>query len=338
MDVKQVLHGFLESYSGNLHWFPGSVLYLTLHGSHAYGTADENSDIDVSGFCVPPREYFTGFLYRFEQAEFREKGKPEGAVYNVSKFIKLAGDCNPNVIELLWTYEYHHVIFSESAKLLLENRSAFLSQRARYSFSGYAMAQLKRIKTHRRWLLSPPKKEPVRMDYGLPERTLIPADQRGAANRVIEDAKRDGESSVSLDVSPNFLEILQKENAYAQARREWEQYQHWKKTRNPARAELEAKFGFDCKHAMHLVRLCRMAKEILVSGQVFVRRPDAEELIAIRRGAWGFDDVLAFAAGVDEELDRLCEQTTLPVKPDVRYLDGLCREIVEREAFGLKRK
>jgi len=45
---------------------------------------------------------------------------------------------------------------------------------------------------------------------------------------------------------------------------------------------LEAKFGFDTKHAMHLIRLLRMAREILETGVVHVKRPDAEELSAIR--------------------------------------------------------
>src|ERR1039458_5020213 len=34
-----------------------------------------------------------------------------------------------------------------------------------------------------------------------------------------------------------------------------DQYNGWKAQRNPKRAELEAKFGYDTKHAMHLVRL-----------------------------------------------------------------------------------
>ncbi|AEZ66297.1 hypothetical protein phiTE_131 [Pectobacterium phage phiTE] len=38
------------------------------------------------------------------------------------------------------------------------------------------------------------------------------------------------------------------------------------KNRNAARHELEEKFGYDTKHAMHLVRLLRMSQEILETG------------------------------------------------------------------------
>ncbi len=39
-----------------------------------------------------------------------------------------------------------------------------LDLRAGYTFSGYAVAQLKRIKTHRRWLIHPPTHKPTRQE------------------------------------------------------------------------------------------------------------------------------------------------------------------------------
>ena len=72
--------------------------------------------------------------------------------------------------------------------------------------------------------------------------------------------------------------------AYRQARRDWENYQSWKKNRNPARARLEAQFGYDTKHAQHLIRMLRMGIEILRDCEVRVRRKDAAELRAIRAG------------------------------------------------------
>lgn len=59
-----------------------------------------------------------------------------------------------------------------------------------------------------------------------------------------------------------------------------------------ARAELEAQHGYDTKHAMHLVRLLRMGEEILSTGRVNVRREDADELMAIRKGALSYDQLL----------------------------------------------
>jgi hypothetical protein len=44
---------------------------------------------------------------------------------------------------------------------------------------------------------------------------------------------------------------------------------------------------------MRLVRLQRMAIEILDHGEVRVRRPDRDELLAIRGGALSYDELLA---------------------------------------------
>src|SRR5690606_9857781 len=110
----------------------------------------------------------------------------------------------------------------------------------------------------------------------------------------------------------NFLELLERERAYQSKQREWEQYQHWKKTRNPARHALEEKYGFDTKHAMHLVRLMRMCREILETGKVLVKRPDAEELLSIRNGAWSYEQLEEWAAREDKALEEVMRASRLP--------------------------
>ena len=44
---------------------------------------------------------------------------------------------------------------------LVEVRDSFLSKRAKHTFSGYALSQLKRINTHYRWLKNPPPAAPT---------------------------------------------------------------------------------------------------------------------------------------------------------------------------------
>jgi hypothetical protein len=215
-------------------------------------------------------------------------------------------------------------VVTAEGERLLEHRAAFLSTRVQETFVGYALSQLKRIKGHRSWLLSPPKQEPSRKQYGLPETTLIPKDQIRAAEVLVEQGKLE-----EAELTPNFLQIMQRERAYRQARREWDNYQSWKRNRNPARAELEARFGYDTKHAQHLVRMLRMGIEILRDGEVRVRRPDAEDLRAIRAGAWSYDELVERADRLGEEVREAARDSELPAVPDEPRLDTLCREIVE---------
>lgn len=349
-------------YTGDLPWLVDRTILLVTHGSHAYGLATPESDIDIKGVAVPPREYFHGFVHRFDQAETHD---PDMVVYGIQKFFALAADCNPNIIEVLWADETDYRVLTVHGRMLVDMREDFLSKKARHTFAGYAHAQLKRIQTHYRWLKNPPKSPPTRTELGLPERTVIPTDQLMAAQAAIN--KRldqwnahflDGlDPAARLDViakmsellaemgsntdnqwvsaarsvgyDANFIRLLDLERRYECKRKEWDQYQNWKRTRNPKRAEIETKFGYDTKHGMHLVRLMRMCREILTIGKVVVKRPDRDELLAIRAGAWSYEQIVEWAEKEDREMDALYETSTLPKAPNRNRLDSICRSIVE---------
>ncbi len=130
----------------------------------------------------------------------------------------------------------------------------------------------------------------------------------------------------------NFIELLDMERRYTAKLREWQNYRKWVETRNPARAELEAKWGYDTKHAMHLVRLTRMCREVLTEGVVRVRRPDAKELLEIRHGAWTYEDLVAYCEVQDAELSELAKTSKLPKQPDRKALDKLCVGLIQEMA------
>jgi hypothetical protein len=94
---------------------------------------------------------------------------------------------------------------------------------------------------------------------------------------------------------------------------------------------LEEKFGYDVKHAAHLVRLLRMGKEILLTGKVNVDRTniDAEELKAIRNGSMKYDEVEEYAKKSDEELNSIYDKSTLQKSPQIEKIDQLCLEVCE---------
>lgn len=353
------LNGF-SWYRGNLSWLPSRTIFLTMHGSYAYGTNLPTSDLDLKGVVIPPRRYFFGFTNVFEQAEVREP--VDVVIYDIRKFFKLAADCNPNIIEILFT-DYRDWLRPVPADMSLDvggdrhpwgrlwwNRDLFLSTRARHTFSGYAVSQLKRIRTHRNWLLNPPTSKPTRAEFGLKDgQGTLGKDQLGVINAAIrkrEDAlageglSKDrvaeaeeqlvGEGVTDLNLSPDLIPVVLAERRYAAACRTWDQYQKWKAERNEVRSELEAHHGYDTKHAMHLVRLLRMAKEILSGQGVIVRRPDAKELLEIRAGAWKYEDLIDWAAKMETELATI--QSPLPREPNRAKLDDLCVQIVEE--FG----
>jgi uncharacterized protein len=300
-----------------------TLIFETVHGSTCYNLAREGSDVDLKGIIVGPRHWYFGVDASPEQLEL----SPDHVRYELRKFIRLAADANPTVLELLFTDEVHHLHVSRSGELLLQHRFAFLSKRVGDRFAGYALSQMKRIRTHRSYLLNPPSHVPTRGEFGLPEHTVIPADQLAAAEALLAE----GASLLSADVSPNFLELLARERRYKSAQKGWQSYQQWLRTRNEKRSELEAKFGYDTKHAMHLVRLQRMGLETLRTNTVVVTRPDRDELLAIRDGAWSFDRLEEEAERADGLLREAIRSSTLPDHPNNEFLSNLCIQIIESE-------
>lgn len=113
------------------------------------------------------------------------------------------------------------------------------------------------------------------------------------------------------------------EKKYRAAMKHWDSYQTWKTHRNPARAELERQHGYDTKHAMHLIRLMRMGLEVLETGDLRVRRDDADELSAIRDGAIGFGELLTEVTGLQKSMEKAAAVTSPPADVDRDGVDAL---------------
>jgi predicted nucleotidyltransferase len=301
------------------------TILLVRHGSHAYGLNIETSDEDFKGICIKPKACYLGFTQRFEQHE-KMSSKNEGVdsvVYSLDKFAALAADCNPNIIEVLHCDEGDVIKIDGFGEQLRGIAHDFISKKARFTFSGYAHAQLKRIKTHRSWLLDPPTTPPSRASYGLSEGMKVSQSELGALEASIN-------SGIEIEMPKDVMVLFTREKQYQADKTRWDQFQNWKKSRNPARAELEEKYGYDTKHGMHLLRLMRMCKEILSTGKVVVKRPDRDELLAVRSGQVSYDALIDEAERLDAECDALYKTSTLRKEPDRVHLDGVVVDMTER--------
>jgi len=68
--------------------------------------------------------------------------------------------------------------------------------------------------------------------------------------------------------------------------------------------------------------------EILERSELLMRRHDAAELIAIRDGALSFDELLATAARLEQDMQRAAARTTLPEDVDHEHADRLAVELM----------
>lgn len=117
------------------------IIFLTLGGSHAYGTNIEGSDVDIRGCALNSPNEILG-LSHFEQ---RVDEATDTTVYSFNKLISLLIGCNPNTIELLGCKPEHYFYINAVGQRLIDNKNLFLSQRAVHAFGGYANQQLRRL-------------------------------------------------------------------------------------------------------------------------------------------------------------------------------------------------
>lgn len=356
--------------------------------------ATPESDLDVRGICVAPIDLRLSTYQNFEQYEgewpfkvpevwgfdnsryYELVGKdgspPEDVViYDVAKAIKLMGDCNPNMLEMLFCDERDVLFQDDYGSRLRMMRYLFLSLKLKHTYTGYARAQLARIKRHRGYLLGGAPEKPTRKQYGLPEGEgildqresnlineeikarlnswgiedfeMTPAERDVLRQRMREfwshamhctedeiDGRLEDAAAKSLGLTAEVRDALDRERKYRAAMKNFKAYIKWKNERNPKRQELEEKYGFDTKHASHLIRLARTGAEVLATGDIKVKRDDAGELLAIRRGEREFDDIVEEAKILEADMDVLYNSNPakLRKKVNTRILDDLTREII----------
>lgn len=227
------------------------AIYVVRTGSHAYGTSTPASDQDTRGVCIPPAEYILG-LKEWEQHEYADQ---DTTIYGLHKFVRLALNCNPNIIELLYVREQEILHITESGRRLCDAASLFLTRRAFKTFGRYAVAQLQAM-------------------------------HRG------------------------------------------------KTARHGSHVGLVETHGYDTKNAMHLIRLLRTGITLLRTGHVEVYRPDREELLSIRNGAWSLERVEQEAAQLEQALQEAYDQSPLPDEPDFDAANRLVMELTARALEG----
>lgn len=227
----------LSNHLSSTPWLYKNLIYLTVVGSIGYGTNVVSSDTDYRGIFIPPKEVLYSFHNNFD---YFEKSEPDIAIFSLKKFFNLAVNCNPNIIEILFSDSKDHVFVSSLGQKLIDNRNLFLSKKLKFSFGGYAVSQIKRLS---------------------------------------------------------------------------------KQTYNNPKAY---------KHAMHLIRLLKMSKEILDTGEVLVKRPDAQELLEIRAGKLSYEELLEWVDNQEKLIEFSFKNSSLPHSPNMPILDELFQNIIEQ--------
>lgn len=278
---------FLLGYRGSL-----------AHNMYVPGT-DPNSidDVDLMGFSFGDPKHYLGLT------EWGSRGTKEFwhyeydcVFYEAKKAISLLLQGNPNIMSMLWLRNSDYLYRSPEGYSLLNNKQMFVGKHVYHSFAGYASAQLLKMETREPAQI----REYLGVTYEMKRRGIHPTDQS------LPDDVAD-----ATDCSSWGDEVL---------RARWSHYS--KKGENMGymgdkRKKLVLKLGYDSKNSAHCIRLLRMAKEFLSTGEMIVHRlNDAQELLDIKRGTWELKHLKEYAEQLFAEAKEAYLKSPLPPEPD----------------------
>ncbi|MDH5327109.1 MAG: nucleotidyltransferase domain-containing protein [Gammaproteobacteria bacterium] len=147
---------------------PANTQYEVIMGSVAYGVSNDTSDMDIYGFCIPPRDYvfphlrgeIPGFsepgpqFDQYQEHHILDKDAESGkgreydlSIYSIIKFFRLCMENNPNMIDSLFVPRRCILYTTPVGELVRENRKAFLHKGAWHKFKGYAYSQVHKMNT-----------------------------------------------------------------------------------------------------------------------------------------------------------------------------------------------
>lgn len=316
VDLKEIIsrpeYKWLEEYKDRL-------CFITLGGSHAYGTNVEGSDIDIRGVMLPTKEELIG-LNSFEQ---RIDEETDTCIYEFNKFIRLINNCNPNTIELLGCREY--LIFNKVGEELIEKAKMFLSKRCINTFGGYATAQLRRVENalcHDEY----PEEDKVKHIKATMDVAMTKLEEKNELffNKAISTSIENDKLYLTMNIEKAPIELI---------RATLNDLITIEKTYNKLgqRNNKKTKEKLD-KHVMHLIRLYHMCFDILEKGEINTFREDRDFLLEIRNGKFIKDgklieDFYTYLRSLEARLEKAKQETKLPDKPDYKEIEKFVMDV-----------
>ncbi len=341
----------------------GLILLECVSGSHAYGLAVPESDTDIRGIFIMPREGFYGFGYVPQVANETN----DLVYYELGRYVELLLKNNPTVLELLYPpadcVRIMHPCIAELQAF------PFISRLCEQTFAGYAFTQIQKAKGLNKKIHNPvheQRKNITDFCYVTVGYQSIPlqkwlehygyrqercglvrlSNMREVYALFYDEAGTKGYKGIaqgdnSNDVSLTSIEkgetplayLAFNKDGYSVYCREYREYWDWVGKRNDARYQNTLSHGknYDSKNMMHTFRLLDMAEEIATHQKIQVRRPNRDYLLKIRKGDFEYQDLVDIAEARAVELASLYAKSSLPTEPDAKEAEKLLIKL--REGF-----
>lgn len=311
-------------------WLGDGIQYEVAMGSVAYGVSEDDSDVDLYGFAIPPREdvfpHLAGKVPGFDADGSFEQwqqhhikcpheltGNPmeyDCSIYGIVKFFKLVMDGNPNMVDSLFVPGSCLLYLTNVGRMVRDRRRMFLSKQAWPRFKGYAYEQLKKAKNK---MESPEMKAVLEFEAmsKLPKSMTMVEVREELRYRNLGKSTCTGLGGYhSVDLQ-RWLALM--ESGVAKTKRFESVYHH----------------GCDVKFLYHVCRLMDEGEQILTTGDLDLTR--AKKLMkSVRRGEMTEAQVREMFDAKRTHLETVYDNCKLPDKPNRNAVRKLLLECLEQ--------
>lgn len=341
----------------------GLLVFEAVVGSKAYGLSTIQSDTDIRGVFVLPKDIY----YSLDYTPQVSNETNDIVYYELKRFMELLAKNNPNILELLNIPE--QFVLQKHAIMEKIKPESVLSKLCEKTFANYAFTQIKKAYGLEKKIVNPvdeERKSMLSFCYVHVNKTAISLEE-------FLKAKEWKQEHVGLSVIPHMKDcynlfystsvkysgVMRKENAnevalsnipkeeeavgilyfnkdgYSAYCKKYKEYWEWVAKRNDSRYSSTMSHGknYDAKNMMHVFRLLLMAKEIAIEEKINVHRSDREYLLSIKEGKFEYDELLNKAEELKNDLTLLYQQSSLPDVPDVEHINRLLIEM-RKEYYG----
>ena len=297
-------------------------------GSNLYGTTTPTSDKDYSGVFMPDENMVFGFE-RADEVDLSVKSKrsdgknDENAVdivlYEFRKFVKLALENNPNILEMIFVNPINVIFSNEYGEELLRHAHLFPHKGLKVKFLAYAFSQKHKmvirtdnfhaLENAREWL-----EENV---------------------KTVEDSKK-----LLVEILPKKLPFMSvKGDNILVGDLNFQRHFMLRKVKKMIaerlskathRKELLTKHGYDTKFSSHLVRLMVEGRELLTTGNLVFPLKERQLILDVKLGKYRMTEVLEMAEQFEKEVENANEHSSLPSKPRYNEVQELVKKLLRK--------
>lgn len=316
--ISNILDQFQDKYDP-----PKETFYLAYRGSVAHGMyippTEPNSidDIDLMGFVFgQPEDYFGLGEWGSRGTREVKQGRYDVVLYEIRKAVSLLLQGNPNIMSMLWVDSAYRLVYENPARLLIQNRGLFVGKHVYNAFAGYAHQQMEKMES----------RDPAELREYIAVTGELKFRGAHPNHKGEEFPEPDRSIGESRDVGNWDTERLLARLRSFQKKGENLGYMGDK------RKQLVLEHGYDSKNAAHLIRLLRMCVEFMKTGEMIVMRPDAAELLDIKRGKWTLDQVKAHATDLFAAAKAAKTSSHLPDEPERDKAEKLLVSILSEQS------